>query len=298
MKHLYTFIFGVLSIFYLSSCGMFVTGKLESQNVIYQSIRTKYAQPSEKSPIPDEAKIAVVYTISNNGDLSAIVYNRTSEIMTINQVKSFFVDTNGKSTSYFDPTIRTTSTTDMSSNTKGASVNLGAIAGALGVGGTIGQLASGINVGGAGTTGTSITNATYIADQPEVSLAPKSNGAMSKIFNISGISPQTYSRLDKEIINLTDKENINNFSVCISYSIDGGKTFDKLVTDFYVNSRIIVPVKNNGNINESLKTIYTLKTDALNEPWWMIGFNNNTRELFYEIIKDNCIAQGALIDYQ
>ena len=168
----------------LASCG---SQKLTTSSVGYQSIRTKHAQPTTSSPIPEEAKIAVAYTISEEGELTAIVYNRTSEIMTIDQTMSFFVNSDGMSTSYYDPTVRTTSVTDMSSTTKGASVNLGAIAGALGVGGTIGQLASGVNVGGSGTNGSATTNTTYIADQPRVSLAPHSNGAMSKTFSIKGI---------------------------------------------------------------------------------------------------------------
>lgn len=283
----------------LTSCGLFVTGKLSTKNVVYQSIRTQYAQPTESSPIPDDAKIAVVYTISEKGDISAIVYNRTSEIMTINQVKSFFVDTDGKSTSYYDPTIRTTSTTNMSSATKGASVNLGGIAGALGVGGFLGQVAGGINIGGSGTIGQSITNATYIADQPEVSLAPKSNGAMSKIFKISGVDFREYADLDRYICNLTDADNNCRFSICISYSIDGGKSYEKLVTDFHVSSRIIIPLKNHGAANDAVGEIYAKKNNALYEPWWMLGFNHTVDEKGYQIIdKKDSFTQGLLIDYQ
>lgn len=133
----------------LASC----SSKLTTNHVAYQSVRTKHAQPTVSSPIPDEAKIEVAYTISENGALTAIVYNRTSEIMVIDQTKSFFVNSDGKSTSYYDPTIRTTSITDMSSTSNGASVNLGSIAGALGVGGILGQVANGINVGGSNTAG-------------------------------------------------------------------------------------------------------------------------------------------------
>ena len=117
----------------LASCK---TMKLETSSVAYQSVRTRYAQPTQSSPIPDDAKIAVAYTISSEGELTAIVYNRTSEIMTIDQTMSFFVNSDGKSTSYYDPTVRTTSTTDLSSKTKGAGINLGAIAGALNIGET------------------------------------------------------------------------------------------------------------------------------------------------------------------
>ena len=104
------------------------------------------------------AKIAIAYNISKDGELTAIVYNRTSEIMTIDQTKSFFVNSDGKSISYYDPTVRTTSTTNIDSHTKGATINLGSVAGALGIGGPIGQIAGGINLGGSGTSGIEAAN--------------------------------------------------------------------------------------------------------------------------------------------
>lgn len=176
------FVVTVLCLISISSCG---TPYSSPTCINYLSIRQKYAQPTPEHPIPAEAKITVVYSISSDGKLTAIVYNRTSEIMTIDQTQSFFVNTNGKSTSYYDPTVRTTSTTNLSSTTKGASVNLGAIAGVLGVGGIAGQIANGINVNTAGSSGSSVTNATYISDQPLVHLAPNSNGVMSKDFEVS-----------------------------------------------------------------------------------------------------------------
>lgn len=97
----------------LAACG---STKLATSSVGYQSVRTVHAQPTKTSPIPDEAKIAVAFHINQTGALTAIVYNHTSEIMTIDQTKSFFVDSDGKSTSDYDPTVKTTSVTDMSSS--------------------------------------------------------------------------------------------------------------------------------------------------------------------------------------
>ena len=109
-------------------------------------MRTLHSQPTSSAPIPDEAKIVVAYSIGSGGDLTAIVYNRTSEIMTIDQTKSFFVNSNGKSISYFDPTVKTTSVSNISSTTKGGSINLGALTGAFGIGGVLGQIADGVNL--------------------------------------------------------------------------------------------------------------------------------------------------------
>ena len=269
------------------SCG---SNKLVTYNVSYLSVRTKHAQPTQSSPIPKDKKVVVVYSISDAGNLTAVVYNRTSEIMIIDQTKSFFVNSDGKSTSYYDPTVRTTSKTDLSSSTKGASVNLGAIAGAFGIGGVVGQIADGVNVGGSGTSGTSTTNTTYIADLPQVSLAPNSNGAMSKVFSIKGIGPNK-STTPISLVNLTDEPSYCRFSVCISYSLDGGNSFEKIVTDFYANSKIIVPVTQNGKLNEALQKVYATKTDAIHEYWWTLYFNNN-------MPGTSARTQGLLYDYQ
>lgn len=258
--------------------------------VNYQAIRQKYAQPTQDEPIPAEAKIAVVYSFSSEGELTAIVYNRTSNIMTIDQTQSFFVNTDGKSTSYYDPTIRTTSTTDMSSNTKGLSVNLGAVAGAFGIGGAIGQLANGINVGGAGTSGQSLTNTTYISDQPRVSLAPNSNGAMSKVFTVNGLIYENKEQLIYPFMN--QEESHCRFSVCISYSFDEGKTFEKLVTEFYVESYLNVPLKSQGKISEALSLIEQNKPDMYNAPCWMLNFKNKTIETI------DSFVTGIIYDYQ
>lgn len=273
----------------LASCG---SAKLSTGSVGYQSIRTTHAQPSQKSPIPDDAQIAVAYTIGGDGALTAIVYNRTSEIMTIDQTKSFFVNSDGKSVSYYAPTVRTTSVTDMSSVTKGGSVNLGAIAGAFGVGGTIGQIANGINLGGSGTTGTAETSTTYVADLPQVSLAPHSNGAMSKTFKIAGIGSSSLSGSAVNQPSLTNEQSYCRFSVCISYSIDGGQTFDKIVTDFYANSKIVVPVIQKGRVNDALRQVYQSKQDAINEYWWLLNFNYNIPGGFDKRV------QGILYDYK
>lgn len=268
--------------------------KLITQSVAYQSVRTRNAQPTTTNPIPDDAKIAIAYTISKTGNLTAIVYNRTSEIMTIDQTMSFFVNSNGQSMSYYDPTVRTTSTTDMSSATKGASVNLGAIAGAFGIGGAIGQIANGVNVGGSGTSGTAVTNTTYIADQPKVSIAPHGNGAMSKAFKITGIGMESLSGSMIEP-SIPEKQSYCTFSVCISYSTDGGNTFNKIITNFYANSKIIIPVSQHGRVNEALRQLWGTKTDAINEPWWILHFNNNIQN------KQNAYnteVKGILYDYQ
>lgn len=279
---------GLCVLYTLCSC----CERLTTTNVLYQSIRTKYAQPTPENPIPDDAKIAVAYSISQTGDLTAIVYNRTSDIMTIDQTMSFFVNSNGQSTSYYDPTVRSTSNTDMSSVTKGASVNLGSVAGALGIGGIVGQIANGINVSGSGTSGQATTNATYVSDQPRVSLAPKSNGAMSKVFKVIGIGKEYINHGSLILPNLTEQTSECRFSVCISYSFDNGETFNKLITNFYTDSKMIIPVEEYGKVNNAMRRLFMEKPDALSEPCWILVPNYNA---YKERIG---IERGILYDYQ
>lgn len=269
----------------LSSCS---SGTLVTSSVAYQSIRTTFRQPSE---IPDDAEILVIYGFSKTGQIIPVVHNRTSEIMIIDQTMSFFVNTDGQSTSYYDPTVRTKTTTDLSSSTSGASVNLGAIGGALGIGGTLGSILNGVNVGGSGTSGTSTSNTTYFADQPRISLAPKSKGAMSKTFDVSGIGTGSWRSTSGVSTGLTANSSGSKFSVCISYSLDGGNTFKKIVTDFFVNLQINVPVAQRGFVNDALRKVYVAKPDALNEPCWLMYFNNNVGGYDSRV-------QGLLCDYQ
>ncbi len=276
----------------LAACGP--AGKLTTKSVVYQSVKTRHIQPTKASPIPDDARIAVAYQISDMGELTAVVYNRTSEIMVIDQTMSFFVNSDGSSTSYYDPTIRTTSTTNASSTTSGASINLGAVASVLGIGGALGQLASGINMGGSGTSGEAVTTTTYVADQPRVSIGPHGNGAMSKVFDVNGLSVSSLRNAQYSVPVMKESDSFCRFSVCISYSFDGGQTFDQLTTNFYADSRVSVPVERNGRVNDSLRQLFVIKPDALYEPWWLLAFNDSINA---EVDSSN-YCNGILFDYQ
>lgn len=267
------------------SCGS--SERLVTSAVAYQSVRTVQYKPE----IPDDATIAVGYSITPYGALVAVVQNLTEEIMIIDQTKSFFVNSDGKSISYYDPTIKTTSNTSLESTTSGATVNLGAVGGALGIGGALGGLLRGINVGKSNTLGSSTTTTTYFADQPQISLAPKSHGAMSKTFSIAGVGSASLKNSGVMTSTYTSDNSYCKFSVCISYSVDGGLTFDKIVTPFYVNSVIICPVRSHGKVNTALREVLSNKPDAIHEPWWMLYAITNLGE-------NDILYQGALTDYK
>lgn len=272
----------------MASCS---SNQLEVSRVVYQSVRMQTAVEDE---IPQNAKIVVAYRITEDGAIIPIVFNQTDEIMIIDQTKSFFVNSNGVSTSYYDPTVRTTSTTDLSSNTGGASLNLGAVGNLLGIGGAVGSFLNGVNVGGSATSGTATTNTTYISDQPQVALAPRSNGAMSKVYYVTGLGDNNVS----SFIASKPNESYCKFSVCISYSTNDGKTFDKLVTDFYVNAQIVAHVTQ-GMVNDALRNVFLTKNDALYENWWLLRFVNNIPAGEDDAkIRDSRFNNGLFYDYK
>lgn len=263
----------------LSSCST-----LKTECLHYQSIRKTYRYDNTEN-----AKIVVAAELSADGVLGIGVQNNTGEIMTIDMVKSFVVTTSGKSLSFYDPTVRVESTTASSSTSNGGSLNLGSVASVLGIGGVVGTLANGINVGGSNTNGVSTTNTTYLSDMPQVSLAPHSVGTMPKVFNVGTIRDKSYTNVPYREIS---REDAKKFALVIRWSVDDGKTFETYEQWYYINADFTVPVRSHGQLNAALREILTSKNDCIHEPWWIIYTQNN-----YE---DDCIMlkKNLSVDYQ
>lgn len=295
----------------ISLTGCFNKGVLEVSSVSYQSINatTPYARATQ---VPDGAKIMASYAFDQNGKLMVILKNLTDQIMIIDQEMSFLINTDGNSISYFDPTVRTSSVTEYSSGTQGASFNLGGLANALGIGGAAGSLLGATTVGGSTTSGNAVNNTTYFADQKRIMIGPRGKGIMSKQFSIKGIGKQyfKYSIPEMSSLNYTEKNYTDSplrFKVCITFSADDGQTFDKLITDFYVNAQQIVGVSG-GKTNTAFRTILEGKPDALAEPWYMFSVNNDmedtTGDDYFVIMQDvsDCkyetIVQGIIFDFK
>lgn len=283
-----------MSLVLFASCG---STKLAVTDVSYQSVCNARKNLAEK--IPDDATIAIFPVINEKGELSVVVKNLTDEIMVIDRTKSFFVNSDGVSTVYYDPTVKTTSSTVLNSGTKGVGVNLGAVGSALGVSGALGTALNGINVGGSSTSGNSVTNTTYTIDQPSASLAPKGQADMGRVFSITGIGESFLEELSSKAAgtdiykpHVTDKGSYCKFSVCVSYSLDGGKTFEKIVSDYYTNSIMLANVRSNGDVNASLRKIYENKANALSEPWYLLHLNANIEDTH------NTYVNNALYDYK
>ena len=104
-----------------------------------ESSRAYLSYPHTRNGTPTYCAIAVT------------VKNRTDQTLFLDLGNTFFLR-NGSPSPYYVPSATQTTT----STTTGATVNMGAVAGALGVGGRAGTLASGVNVGGANTSATSV----------------------------------------------------------------------------------------------------------------------------------------------
>ena len=276
------------------------SGKLTVNSVSYQALRTDFAQPEK---IDNGAKIAVEYFFNSDGEMQPVVYNLTDDILVVDQTKSFVIKPNGSSVSYYDPTVRTSTTGTYSSETSGSSFNLGGIASALGVGGVLGTLASATTVGSSSTDGVMRQNTVTITDQPLVRVGPKGSIAMSKAYKIEGVGYSSTSR--NNIIDIPQKSSGIRFSVCISYSLDDGATYDKIVTNFYESSNITVPVSNK-KVSEAFYKIYQQKPDALAESMYMFLIPNNIKRAYtnalggfimHSNVYDTYI-HGSLIDFQ
>lgn len=148
---------------------------------------------------------------------------------------------NERSMCFFDPS---KTTTIMDSSSSGASINVGAITSALGIGGIIGRLAGGVNVGGSGTSGVSTT----YNSQRFLIVAPKGSSYISEWLWQGDTAIKKgiwlgapYSR--KIIKNSVKTYSVNNtpckIDYYITYSTDPEfKTYSQLKFTIYVSKEV------------------------------------------------------------
>ncbi len=161
------------------------------------------------------------------------VRNKTNRTLYIDLGNSFFISM-GQAICYYVPS----STTTTHGASSGGSVNLGAVTGALGIGGVAGTLANGINVGGGSTNST--TSTTYsqrvIAVPPmsSVNLSPQYLYGNEERTIIKGLCQGTYGIMyiafpkdsEKGLMcfgdrySYTDDNSPLQFSCVIAYSTD------------------------------------------------------------------------------
>lgn len=122
----------------------------------------------EEKMLADYGEFAIQYT--SEGGVSII--NKSDSMMYIDMAESYYVN-NGTAQQLYTNSV----TTNYSSGSQGATVNLGSVANALGVGGVVGTLAQGVNVGGSNTSGSS----TQVFEERYISIPPLSRKSVKSV---------------------------------------------------------------------------------------------------------------------
>lgn len=182
-----------------------------------------------------------------NPGIQVTVENISAKTVYVDLGNSFFVR-NGEASPYYVPSATSTTT----GTSGGASVNLGSVASALGVGGIAGTLASGVNVGG----GKSTSSSTVTYAQRVVAIPPKSEIKLefqkyflpnstcwkfrsAKISSVKGEIIKSDSddfQINRgEVVTYSEEDKTLNYGVRIAYSFDEGcQHVSTLYADMYL----------------------------------------------------------------
>ena len=250
---------------------------LEVKGVAYQSIKS--ATPV--STVPDDAVIVIYCNVGIDGAFDVTIKNNTDKVMTVDRSKSFFRDGTNNSIPYYDPTIVVNTQSTTVGGATGASVNLGSLASAAGIGGVVGTALNGVSVGGSNGSATTNTSATYVMDQERIMVAPHSSASMGRSFTITGIGQPLLSQavmsINQDVNNMfTPQKTYASCNLCITYSVDDGQTFETIVTDIYADRLMVNKVWNKGKVNEALRNLYSQYPNAILEPWFLLHFESNS----------------------
>lgn len=204
--------------------------------------------------------------------LVATLYNKTNKTIYVDLANCFLME-DGNAHPYYIPTATSTG----HGGSTGGSVNLGAVTGAVGIGGALGSIANGVNVGGSSTNiKTTTTYSQRIVSIPpmaSLSLAPQSvyrvvqgggywQGYHSDVssfvmkkhadfFIESGFVKEKNNyyymnypkRLEGEIIDVPQKDN-GSLAIHITYSFDENITSSQTMRCGFYLSQIVI-----GNVS-------------------------------------------------
>ncbi|MBQ9671270.1 MAG: hypothetical protein IJV34_00270 [Prevotella sp.] len=118
--------------------GLCILGVGENSVLSTEDVTVEFRQE------PTEENVLRMRTFGLYVNFFVQIYNKTDQIVYIDLGSTFRIMKDGSSKVYYD----NSQTTINKGNGSGASINLGAIAGATGIGGAVGTLANGVNVGG------------------------------------------------------------------------------------------------------------------------------------------------------
>ena len=226
---------------------------LENEDIEISAVLGSFFKMKAKDPYKFLAK-DYGYTPA----IQFMVRNKLSRTIYLDLGNTFYTML-GQPTCFYIPSSTTTST----SSYTGGSVNLGSVAGAVGIGGAVGQLANGVNVGGASTNGTS--NTTY--SQRVIAIPPMATkilepqfmyGATERelctgarvtayssfvsylpIFKINYDKNNDRALKDGEKASYNEENSPINFSFMVSYSMTENCQIEKNITaNYYLKDMI------------------------------------------------------------
>lgn len=129
----------------------YINGVSPSTKAEKWGVDIKFGIKSSSIMSNEEVEMEFVY---KDGDYYINIKNKTDKVLYIDKGNCFKIFNDGYSYCYYDASIQTTVNNGGGS---GGSVNMGSIAGAIGVGGILGQIAGGVNVGGGTSSSVSTT---------------------------------------------------------------------------------------------------------------------------------------------
>lgn len=175
----------------------------------------------------------IPYFVTNNPAIRFSIKNKTNQTIYLDLANTFYVSL-GQSICYYIPS----STTNSHSSSGGGSINLGAVTGALGVGGAVGTIANGVNVGGGSTNTT--TNTTY--SQRIVAIAPQSTINLTPQYLFCNDHKKLMEGLWYNFVSTSLASNSYDYCVHANFS-SKSQSVQMRVGDNYVYSADNSPVK-------------------------------------------------------
>lgn len=212
------------------------------------------------------------------------LYNKTDKTIYIDKGNCFRIFPNTSAYTYYAPSEQTTVT---KGNNTGASMNMGAVAGALGIGGIAGQLASGLNVGG----GTQHSTSTTYIQQRILAIPPHSfqylsedryvqtkGGIESQYKLVESAEHMNFPSIKLKLPSITscgepqvfsEHESSDGIQYIITYSLsDSFSSYSCLTCNMYIKEMIGCKI---GFVGESVKSFQKYINDL--DDFCIVGFD-------------------------
>ncbi len=150
----------------------------------------------------EDVEIRFVKDPDSHGSYRINISNKTNRTIYIDKGNCFRLNYKGETFCYYDTSEQTTINMGDGS---GASIGLGSVAGALGVGGTVGQIAGGVIVGG----GTSHSTSTTYSQQRIIAIPPHGNKNLTEYKRVQTKEGNIWSESEYKTIETTEEFLLN-----------------------------------------------------------------------------------------